>query len=76
MMASSAQLLLSEPSKEDEGFSKSLKRHGCPYESHCERFRVGRREFAQQYSHLYFVRLQKMKKRVESVAREKWGEDV
>ena len=66
--------LLSEPSKEAGEFLKTLKRRKCSYESHCQRFRVEKREFKQQYAHLYYVRLTKMRERVKVVARRKWGE--
>ena len=75
MMAAAPQYLLSEPSKQDESFSKSLKRHSCSYESHCDRFKVENRVFNQQYSHVYFMRLAKMRERIKKMAKQKWGKE-
>lgn len=67
--------LLCEPSKKDTGvFSKSLRRCEYSYENHCQQFIVKGREFKQQYAHLYYVRLTKMRERIKEVARQKWGE--
>ena len=71
--APEAMQLLSEPDQGDGTFSKSLKRGSCSYEDRSGRFRVKDRRYKQQYANLYFMRLMKMRKMVESAALNKWG---
>ena len=66
--------LLSAPSAAAEDFTKPFKRKSSLYENKCSRFMVDDREYTKQYSHIYFMRLNKMKKRVISVAERTWGE--
>lgn len=65
--------LLSSPQQDAEVFSKSLKRESYTYEDHSERFKVKERRYKQQYSQLYYIRLEKMKRLVETRALKKWG---
>ncbi len=74
-MDSSPQHLLSEPNKQNEQFSKIFKRPDCSYESHWGRFKVTRREFSQQYAHMYFVRLSEMRDKLKERAKQKWGKE-
>lgn len=66
--------LLSAPSASSEDFIKAFKRKTCKYENKCERFKVAKREYTNQYSHLYFTRLGKMKEMVKKRAEKIWGE--
>lgn len=66
--------LLSAPSAASEEFSKPFKRKSCKYENKCSRFMVEEREYTRQYSHIYYMRLEEMGKRVKSVAERRWGE--
>lgn len=68
--------LLSAPSAGGEDFTKPLRRKGCAYKSKCERYKVADREYTRQYSHLYFVRLCKMKPLLKQRAEEMWGEEL
>ena len=74
MEGCTAEELLSAPNAASEEFSKPFKRKGCKYENKCSRFVVKEREYTRQYSHIYFVRLNIMGKRVRSVAEKRWGE--
>ena len=71
-------LLASPTSTTDvENYSKPFTREKCSYQEKCQQFRDARaqdKNYGQQYSHIYYTRLQNMKKMVEKKAREKWGE--
>ena len=68
--------LLSAPSAASEDFAKAFQRKTCKYENKCERFKVAKREYTRQYSHLYFTRLEEMKKMVKERAERMWGEQL
>lgn len=54
-------------------FKKLFKRKTCTYEDRCERFKVSERVYTRQYSHVYFARLEKMRKAAVSKAEKRWG---
>lgn len=67
--------LLSAPKPEDEEFVEGLPRESCRYENLSERFRTpAQRKYGLQYSHIYFVRLTKMKRLLVDAAKQRWGE--
>lgn len=66
--------LLCAPSAASEEFAKPFKRKTCRYENKSQRFLVADRKYSNQYSHIYFCRLAKMKKRVMRAAERAWGE--
>lgn len=61
------------PSPEDEEYQKIHTRGSCHYENRCQPFRNERREYATQYAHIYFTRLQVMRKELKKAAFKKWG---
>lgn len=70
-----AETLLSCPQPEDETFKKDHVRATCSYEDLSRLFRVpAERKFGVQYSHIYFCRLQRMRERLVTAARRKWGQ--
>lgn len=74
MELQSGEELLSVPTAAAEDFTKPFKRKSSLYENKCSRFMMGEREYTNQYSHIYFMRLNLMKTRVQSVAKRTWGE--
>jgi DNA polymerase delta subunit 2 len=68
--------LLSLPAAAGEEFQKSLARSSCGYQNHCGQFRLRERDYATQYAHIYFSRLEEMRHYLEEAARRKWGEGV
>ena len=52
---------------------KQLDRVPCPYVQASKRFRIQERKFKTQYAHLYFCRLNLMRKIVEETAKREWG---
>ena len=67
--------LLSVPRPEDEEFVKETYRESRGYENLSERFRTPvRQKYGLQYSHIYFIRLTKMKPLLVDTAKQRWGE--
>lgn len=72
-----AELLLSCPQPADETFTKDLVRATCSYEDLSRSFRVPvERKYGVQYSHIYYYRLQRMRKRLVAAAERKWGQSL
>ena len=65
--------LLCAPTAGAEDFSKPFKRKTCKYESKCGRFKVERKDYTKQYSHIYFVRLIMLRQKVMDEVKRKWG---
>ena len=60
---------------EDNDGAVKVERAACPYKNMSHKFKFEKkREFKAQYAHIYFVRLQKMKKSLQDSAKRKWGE--
>ena len=76
MEAMETDSLLSAPAAGSEDFVKTFKRKSCKYENKCERFKVAKREYSKQYSHLYYTRLGLMKKMLKKRAEKMWGEAI
>ena len=66
--------LLSRPTAVSEDFQKVHTRSSCSYEDLCSKFRLGKRDYVTQYAHIYFTRLESMRKHLEAAAVRKWGE--
>ncbi len=54
----------------------SLQRQSCVYQNDSRPFVLAERQFEQQYSNIYFVRLSLMRERIHESARLKWGPHV
>src|SRR5689334_5847451 len=74
--------LLSLPTADDlemietqDGFSPSFPRAEATFKSHSERFTVRQRTFSNQYSNIYFKRLEVLKPRAIAAARSKWNQN-
>lgn len=66
--------LLHPPIPQDEDFIKPFTRATATYENLSQIFRTPQeRKYGLQYSHLYYVRLNIMKPRLEEAAKRKWG---
>jgi DNA polymerase delta subunit 2 len=62
---------------EDEILDRApLERVTCPYAPASMRFRLKERKFKTQYAHVYFCRLNVLRKSVEDTAKKLWGEDI
>ncbi len=64
---------LSLPTAKDEEFEKTHTRSSCSYENRCSKFQVKERHYATQYAHIYFWRLEQMRRHLEAAATKKWG---
>ena len=60
---------------EDGNGTVKVKRAACSYKNLSHKFKFDKkRDFKAQYSHIYFTRLQKMRKSLHDSANRKWGE--
>ena len=67
-------VLLHPPKPNDEIFDKPHKRVHSSYTNLSQRFKVPQeRRYHVQYSHIYFLRLSKMKSRLIQAAKRRWG---
>ena len=60
---------------EDGNGAVKVERAACSYKNLSHKFKFDKkRDFKAQYSHIYFTRLQKMRKSLHDSANRKWGE--
>lgn len=64
---------LSLPKAKDEEFQKTHTRSRCSYENRCSKFQLKERHYATQYAHIYYWRLELMRRHLETAATKKWG---
>ena len=73
MEEGSEELLSCPTTTENDDFKKTYSRSSCCYRNLCGKFRLRDRDYANQYAHIYFTRLEEMRSFLKEAATEKWG---